>query len=422
MIKKLADPSTRIGNEKGVIMKKLRYLIILFAIILASCAPPDGTKPEIPEAKSEDSSMISIFIDCVEGFNAPKIVSPNIVIIDPSPPHTFNWSISCNLDEYIIAVYPQEVGAQGPVILDGFVSSKPQYTSNVQLDPATTYRWTVTAISDVGTEESHNGWFTTGPVCDLGDLVAPALIRPADGSFEKGKGWGYIDEVNYAISYPAETCTPVGFVVDFSLNPDFSGEDWWNVGQPGSFAMVEDGVLLYKNDTNSLKDCEFYFWHAQAYVNYAGNEFGPFSETFSFYTDFEGECMVISEFKSIMNANCRSGPWVGENYLGIIREGETAMLLGLNEDASWGNFRLDNDIECWANMKTVEMQGAIFDPRFFQVLEHTLPPEDAPPLPEDSSPPPEDDQQGCIAPDRGGDLVCQIPCPDPSYAARVCSL
>ncbi len=408
-------------------MKKLRYLIILFAIILGSCAPQDTSpSPEKPEemigtVSFKDPSTISIFIDCVDGFNAPKIISPYLVIIDPSPPHTFNWSISCNLDEYIIAVYPQKVGAQAAVILDGFVSSNPQYTSNVQLDPATTYRWTVTAISDVGTEESMDGWFTTGPVCDPGDLVAPTLISPADGSFEKGKGWGNTHEVYYTTSYPTETCTPDLFFVDFSLNPDFTGVDYWNVGgYHGPYSTVEDGMLIYGSDTNTLKDCEFDYWRAQAFV---GDDFGPFSETFSFYTDFEGECMVVSKFKAILNANCRSDPWVGKNYLGIIREGETAMLLGLNEDASWGNFRLDNDIECWVNMKTVEMQppGAIFNPRFYQVLEHTLPPEDAPLPPEDAPPPQEDDQQGCIAPDRGGDLVCQIPCPDPSYAARVCS-
>ena len=52
------------------------------------------------------------------------------------------------------------------------------------------------------------------------------------------------------------------------------------------------------------------------------------------------------------------------------------------------------------------------------ILEYDDPPPD-PVIPVEE--PESEPQQGCLAPSASsGELVCQIPCPDPSYAARVC--
>jgi len=117
--------------------------------------------------------------------------------------------------------------------------------------------------------------------------------------------------------------------------------------------------------------------------------------------------------------------------VGVIWEGDTAELLGLNEDASWGLFKLKNERECWVNMDLLEPDppDAVFFPGYYPVLEHDEPPVDAPAPSAVDEPSPsavdepsgEETPAGCMVPSgRSGSLVCQIPCPDPKYAARVC--
>ncbi len=406
-------------------MKRL-WVFILIPFILMSCAPQEPEAQEIAVELLGDDLKVLITPICVQGFVRPEATSPHQVIIDASPPHTFEWSIDCIPDNYYIEV--KAFGDNQPIVIaENFSSNDEEYTSNVQLEPVTSYIWTVRADSSDGDSElSTTGVFNTGPVCTAQDLVAPTLISPANGSIDTGKGWGYVDEVHTTIAYPAGICTPEYFESDLSLNADFSGNDSWNIAGPGNWGIVEGSWRMFGNDTNVLNDCSIYYWHARAVV---GNDFGPWSETFSFYTNFFDSCFLVSEFKGLKNTNCRIGPWVGENYAGIIREGEMATLLGLNDDASWGMFKLKNELECWVKLSLLELQppGAVFNPAFYPILEHSLVPKDVPipaedssPAPENSSPPEEVSPQGCIAPDRAGKLVCQIPCPDPKYAARVC--
>jgi len=399
-------------------MKKPWVLIISLLLILASCAPKEQVPLEKAVEVFDDDLTVPLPPACVQGFVKPEATSPHQVIIDASPPHTFEWSIDCIPDNYFIVVIPH--GDNQPVVLaENFSTNEKEYTSNVQLEPVTSYKWYLIADSSDGDSEvSTTKVFTTGPVCTAQELVPPTLVSPADGSIDSGKGWGYLDEVHTTIKYPADICTPKYFEVDLSVNPDFSGTDSWNIGGPSHYGTIEDGWRVFGDDTNVLLDCTFYYWRARAEA--VGN-FSDWSETFSFYTDFYDSCFLVPEFKGLKNINCRSAPWVGENYTSIIRVGETAILLGLNEDASWGMFKLQNELECWVNLSLLEFQppGAQFNPAFYPILEHTLKPKDTPfPAEEPSSG--GASPQGCFAPDASGALVCQIPCPDSKYAARVC--
>ena len=86
-------------------------------------------------------------------------------------------------------------------------------------------------------------------------------------------------------------------------------------------------------------------------------------------------------------------------------------------------FKLKNELECWVNMSLVEPDppDATFFPGFYPVVEHGEPPENVPVPPSEEGSSDEEPPVGCMAPTgRSSTLTCQIPCPDPKYAARVC--
>ncbi len=98
---------------------------------------------------------------------------------------------------------------------------------------------------------------------------------------------------------------------------------------------------------------------------------------------------ITPEVTAIKNANCRSNPWISGNEVGALMMGETATLLGLNEDAFWGHFELNNGLKCWVHMSAVEMQppGSLLDPSLFPVIAHDPKPADVP-APEEPAPAP----------------------------------
>ena len=406
------------------------YMVIYSCILIAlvSCAPPQQNQETEIIAVVEDNLTVPILIDCEEDFLGPEVISPHEVIVDTGPPHTFKWEISCIPDNYWIHV--SEVGPNyGSLIYEGFTNNdpNPEYTSNVQVNAATTYSWTVSAISSKGSKrKSNEGVFTTGPICSVQELVAPTLALPSDGSINTGTpSWGIREEIRTTLMYPMDVCTPEYFESDFSVNADFSGYDSWNLDGPSNAgSTLGDDWKSFQDFTNALDDCTLYYWRARAVVE---PDFSPWSDTFTFYTNFYDSCFFVSEFKGLKNANCRRDPWAGENYVGVIWEGDTAELLGLNDDASWGMFKLKNELECWVNMDLLEPDppDAVFFPGYYPVLEHGEPPEDIPapsPVDEPSSGETSDGEtsSGCIVIDESGNPVCKIPCPQRSSSARAC--
>ena len=423
------------NNEIRSILHKVWPLVIVLLLILVSCVPEEEViekelidvevKEEAYEIAEDDDPITPLLHECPADFTIPLLTSPVGDIIDPTPPQIFEWDIDCVPDLYHLMVYTLENQSAKPVyIIDTkFESNNAEYVSNVPLEPATTYWWKMDVKSNYFTEKTTNvSGFRTGPICTKEELVTPTIISPADGSFDHGKGWGIIQEVAAVLSYPVSSCMPTGYEYDLSQNPDFSGDELWSESRgPAICRAYQDGNCITEGDTHALEDCRVHFMRARLLIE---NDHGPWSEMVSFYTNFEDNCIFISKFIGLKNVNCRRDPWIGENHVGMIGEGETAELLGLNEDASWGFFKLQNERECWVNMSAVELQppGAVFNPLFYPILDHSTAPADAA-QPADSSSPPDSrtSQQGCMAPNRSGQLVCQVPCPDPAYASRVCT-
>jgi len=278
-----------------------RWLLALILLMVTACAPQDQV-PQAEVIEAPDNVDVLFTPDCILGFETyPSAISPiGGVIVDPSPPHVFTWDLDCIPMGYMIRLYKSDDLTTYTEKFSDIEPTDKQYTSQVQLDPLTSYTWKL---------QVH---------------VGKAPISFASGDFQTGK---------LSIEYKA------------------------------------------------------------------------------------------LEFKALNNANCRKDPWAGENYVSIIWEGDTAEILGLNEDATWGMFKLKNELECWVNMALVQPNppDALFFPNSYPVLEHGEPPVNAPAPSAVDEPSGEETPTGCMVPTgRSGTLTCQIPCPDPKYAARVC--
>jgi len=400
-------------------MKKRWSPTFLMFILLASCAPNQTDQDtKIIVVQGEDLTIPKLQA-CGADFEKPELVSPNNEIVDTSTPTTFMWTMDCIPDFAQIIIKRDSdpsVTLWEPTVtdLDG------EYTLQLPQIPAVPYSWTLLVRNKDHEEKiSDIAVFTTGPLCNAEQLVPPTLVSPADGTVDTGKGWGNMTEVNAVIKYPAGECTPRYFEIEYSTNTSFIEDKNLNPGGPKHGELVGEW-LFYNDDSSGTQNCNLYYWRARAATD---DGFGEWSETFNFYLDIYGNCFHFTEFKALQNANCRSDPWAGENHVGIIWEGDTAELIGLNKDASWGMFKLKNELECWVNMALVEPDppDAVFFSGYYPVIEHAEPPEDLPaPAPVEGSSS-EEPLVGCMAPSgRSGTLTCQIPCPDPDYAARVC--
>ena len=244
---------------------KLRFLILsLILLTLGACAPPQLNQDSEIIAAQVDDLTVPKLLDCGDDFLKPEIISPHQVIVDATPPHTFEWILDCipqmaelEVDEF-----------RDPSVTLFTVNITEQFgahTSNLQLQPATSYSWTVFARNKNNDWKISNpGFFTTGPICTAQELVPPTLVTPADGTVTNGKGWGFLEEVHTTIKYPANGCTPEYFESDLSLNADFSGNDNWNIGGPGNIGKIEGEWKFFEDNTNGLQDCSLYYWRARA--------------------------------------------------------------------------------------------------------------------------------------------------------------
>ncbi len=401
-------------------MKKLTLLLIPI-ILLVSCAPQDPVqKQEIVVIDAMKDLITQIEPECSPSSDAPVLVSPLYDIIDPSAPHTFSWTIDCDPFEYYMEVYPNE-DSPTPVIANYFQTSGEQTTVNVALLPATTYLWHLTAFTAYGESlHSNVGSFATGPVCGAGELVPPTLVSPADGSIDSGKGWGYLDEVHTTIKYPLGACIPNYFEIDLSKNADFSGADSWNIGGPaGHFGTIDGSWLVYGDDTNVLDDCDTYYWRARAVT---GPDHSNWSETWSFYLDVYDSCFLIPEFSCEVIAiakgypYCRSGPGSAYAEVTDLKKGDTVKVVGISKAGTFYLAEIEGlDEPCWLWRSLLEIEGDTSCLPVSDEQEKNIVPEEE--VDEPAQPAP---QQGCIAPDASGALVCQVPCPNPKYASRVC--
>ena len=403
-------------------MNKRVVISILIILLFVSCAPQQPEQDSELVVIEQNTDLIEpAKPECGPDDWGPRQFSVDSPV-DTTLPVVFSWEIDCVPDEYYIDVYKHEDNSSS-VFSGHFETGENEYTLSIPLEPASFYKWDLDGFTSNNINLANEKWlpignFKTGPLCTVEDLVPPTLVFPVDGSVDHGKdGYGGpSNEVHAIIKYPVGDCIPKYFEIEYSTNTNFIETKDLNPAGVG-IGKMEGEWWVYGDDSSRTEDCNLYYWRARAT---AENGYGDWSETFTFYLDIYGNCYTFPELRGIQNANCRSDPWAGENYISIIRENDTAELLGLNEDASWGMFKLKNELECWVNMNLMEPipDDAFFFPGFYPVLEHSeAPPQSQAPI-EDPVPEP---QQGCMMPSgRSGSLVCQIPCPDPQYAARVC--
>jgi hypothetical protein len=112
--------------------------------------------------------------------------------------------------------------------------------------------------------------------------------------------------------------------------------------------------------TTTLNDCTQYYLRARAIVN--GVE-GPYSETISFFTDFEGSCELPAAFVQeaaavpSQNANCREGP--SATYFDIVDTlfaGRQYTAIGQGPDQLWLLFKApESSGNCWVYVQNLEL-------------------------------------------------------------------
>jgi len=399
-----------------------RWLIILVLFTAVACAPQDQVPQDEDIVAPENSDILSIpncqinYID-----TPPTAISPFGGVVDPLPPHVFSWDTDCVPYSYKIRLF-KDGGTTAVEEFDNIDVTAKTYTSQVQLEPFSSYTWELQTYVLKAPKAYTSGHFNTGPVCALEDLVPPTLVSPADGSMDTGKGWGTETEVHAVIKYPIGNCRPKYFDIWYSLSPNFEEGDDLNPFGPAGGKKEGDWLIL-GDDSNATKNCNIYYWRSRAVID-AGHS--DWSETWTFFLDVNGNCIKLTEFNAPQNANCRGDPWAGENYASVLWEGDSAELLGLNEDGTWGMFKLKNEIECWINMELVEPDppDALFFPGYYPILEHGEQPNVAPEPSSGDEPSDEqtdeDTPTGCIVIDESGQPVCQDPCLQRNSTLRAC--
>lgn len=310
---------------------------------------------------------------CEGEFNPPELVSPiNFEIIDPDAPYTFNWlMLNCLPKWYDIKVF-YNPHTQGPTIInEEFETTSMSWETNLPLEPLTTYDWRLIAVS----WESDSNWFasdwdyfTTGPVCDPNEMVAPLLIYPADGSVYTGKSWGNPFEVEADIVYPSETCIPERFTFYISETQDFSTPNLNFFSPEARISRNPDNLLLFEDDSNDVPDCSTLYWKAWGTI---GETDGPESEIFSFYTNIEGNCFILPQWTNLpyliapQNINCRASDYSSSKNLDTLLEGEEVLVLAVNPEATHAMILEPRfKVNCWVWLGVVDlMKGDMpFDP------------------------------------------------------------
>ncbi len=226
------------------------------------------------------------------------------------------------------------------------------------LEPGTRYYWHVApmTLTTVG-PYSPTRWFFTGPVCAREALARPDLLSPANDAV--------IESLTPTLSYSSDNrgaCTPEAFQIDLATDPDFTdGSPWFQTTIP-TWSVVPAEPLL---------DCTQYYWRVAPMIS---GEPGPFSETFTFFTNGGGSCVTIDEPTPIptvvipggifnQNANCRSGPGTVYPVLRTFLAGEQVDLQGQSAfTPKWWWAQIPGTGQrCWASDTTLDLIGPVMD-------------------------------------------------------------
>lgn len=250
-------------------MKNIHYFIALLMLLAASGCVPAAT-PAAPACT--DAQAWPVHLDSpAEG----QVVS------EDSPELHWTYDDRCVPDAYAFAVldgYPD-----GNTVLDGTTASpQPNFDTPLPfLQDCQVYYWWVKPI--IGGEVIENeipGYFVTdftgscpGVPCILETLAAPVPLTPANGA-----AWTQVSpSVTWEYPYPACLST-VTFHIEIARDEQFA--DLLVYGD-------NKGWMVFDPAAAQMQDCTTYYWHVAAAVD---GKLGPYSETFSFHTDFAGTC------------------------------------------------------------------------------------------------------------------------------------
>lgn len=231
-------------------------LAALLALVVAACEPKSG------------------------GCTPADLVTPNnldpaedAIVLDLEPLFVWDYPWGCAPDEYQVEVTTYggygfgvtQIHNNGDGLITNWIFANP-------LEPATQYEWRVAAIIDsVMSDYSTSTDFWTGPICDTDLLDAPEQNTPANGATVGTEfppmGWSYPDG-----------CIPEETLLQLDVDPTFPGPN---------LVVGSGGPRIGQIPSAALADCTLHYWRVRS-ANPDG--VGPWSQIWSFYTDFDGLC------------------------------------------------------------------------------------------------------------------------------------
>ncbi|MBT3189341.1 MAG: hypothetical protein HN736_04210 [Anaerolineae bacterium] len=370
-------------------MKKNFFIMLFLGIsigVISSSCKPEPAEPDSPEPSP------------VEYCSPDKLVAPSLIPVSDEECTDAGCVTSSTptLSVYYVALtapqpstntdcIPEETHfylSTGPDYLDeiGGFSPTQEWNVTVPLQPGKKYRWAAAGVSkSIEGPLSPYDYFIAGPICTVSQMIPATQLEPSDGSI--------VDTLLPTYKWENQSsCTPFMYTVEWATKPfsiSFDSDGWLTTETKINEDIFNPVTSLSQSEHTPLEDCETYYWRIRSSV--LGSE--QSSDLWTFTVQLPGSTCVevplpIEEFPppdfiGLKNANCRSNPWINGNEVGLLSMGDTTTLLGLNEDASWGFFKLINERECWVHMSAVEIQppDLVFNPALYPVIKHDPPPE-----------------------------------------------
>jgi hypothetical protein len=178
-----------------------------------------------------------------------------------------------------------------------------------------------------------------GAPCDASTLVAPQPVAPADGATWTAPS----PVVSWNYAYPA-CASRLLFRVEVARDESFTDLVVYTDSMPG-------GWMTFDPAAARLDDCTTYYWHIAATVD---GTLGPYSEVWSFRTNFSETCG--RSLRGVLNqeAVCRSGPGLDYPVRLYLNNGTEIELTGRNAASTWLVLaRPDRNGFCWINARLV---------------------------------------------------------------------
>jgi hypothetical protein len=304
------------------------------------------------------------------------------------------WNARCTSDEYILKL---SVNATDGTVTDTGIggttgSSAKEWSPSVDLTPGTAYIWRVAGLDLEGpftSQYSQDWWeFIVGPACEAASLIAPVPVEPIGDNISTL-------EPPYIWEYTDPTCTPGGYALQVSTDPDFTGL---------VINMRENNPIKAWFPSVALNDCGRYYWRVAAID---GLNDGPWSVVSNFKINVNQSCPKITAevvgdiseipplapfcgdgkvdegeqcdgddlsmclsgqvcencqcityveaepiaklcvYEALQNTNCRKSDYAESDLIAILMEGETTELVALNPEYTHGLFDLEGRERCW---------------------------------------------------------------------------